>query len=218
MLAAAGPSPRVRGILPEAGRRAARAGSIPAGAGNPRRKRPSACASRVHPRGCGESVADRRKAALTAGPSPRVRGIRHRVRVLHGRQGSIPAGAGNPAASARGTPAARVHPRGCGESQIATSRSASNGGPSPRVRGIHRRRVSASSGRRSIPAGAGNPSSWSSPTPCAGVHPRGCGESSWMPVSASSRQGPSPRVRGIRVGAEAGEVCGRSIPAGAGNP
>ena len=53
---AAGPSPRVRGILEEVPWKDVTEGSIPAGAGNPRPGGSTAAATGVHPRGCGESA------------------------------------------------------------------------------------------------------------------------------------------------------------------
>ena len=91
-----GPSPRVRGI-PRGGAGPGRAaGSIPAGAGNPMRRRDRPRVTAVHPRGCGESLPSPEIVACASGPSPRVRGILRGPRPGSRRTGSIPAGAGNP--------------------------------------------------------------------------------------------------------------------------
>ena len=131
---------------------------------------------------------------------------------------SIPAGAGNPSRTRSKAWPARVHPRGCGESQITAAEAILAAGPSPRVRGIPGRAGHHPRRRRSIPAGAGNPAG-----PCrsawrARVHPRGCGESSVRAAILSVTPGPSPRVRGIRAPVDRPFDRPGSIPAGAGNP
>ena len=92
-----GPSPRVRGIPGRAPAAGPAAGSIPACAGNPRRRRGRSTATGVHPRVCGESASRTRSWTDATGPSPRVRGIRRARRVALAEIGSIPACAGNPA-------------------------------------------------------------------------------------------------------------------------
>ena len=215
---ARGPSPRVRGILDVPGRPLASLGSIPAGAGNPGGRRGAATRTRVHPRGCGESIIAAGHPRPAAGPSPRVRGIHHRAAQEPLRRGSIPAGAGNPIASGSQPSMSRVHPRGCGESQRANPLFALNMGPSPRVRGIRQVRR----GRRrcpgSIPAGAGNPVACTRGGAVMRVHPRGCGESYPRLTTSSIRAGPSPRVRGIHRHGWSRAAGSGSIPAGAGNP
>ena len=215
---AKGPSPRVRGIQAADGRDGGEGGSIPAGAGNPSERRAGAPMSRVHPRGCGESLAGARHAAAVPGPSPRVRGIRRPRRRRSATSGSIPAGAGNPRTASRSSTRATVHPRGCGESVDLVRLAAVVGGPSPRVRGIHRRHGRYRQGCGSIPAGAGNPDHHARQRRQPRVHPRGCGESlagrGLLPIEA----GPSPRVRGILVVGRIHVGDPGSIPAGAGNP
>ena len=50
------------------------------------------------------------------------------------------------------------------------------------------------------------------------VHPRGCGEPFYCPLSAPTMPGSSPRVRGTRDGTVRRRRSDRFIPAGAGNP
>ena len=213
-----GPSPRVRGILRLRHLPLVGAGSIPAGAGNPRRPVCPPATSGVHPRGCGESAVWTLTPEAVAGPSPRVRGIRP-ARLRHaGRGGSIPAGAGNPRRSWSGRWPLRVHPRGCGESFTIQCSPTQEVGPSPRVRGIQGARHQRLGSRGSIPAGAGNPRCAAPFRGRTGVHPRGCGESPSASSPSCAAAGPSPRVRGIQDGvAQEVERFG-SIPAGAGNP
>ena len=152
-----GPSPRVRGIRPGQRVPLPVLGSIPAGAGNPVRRRGQRTPVRVHPRGCGESESAQVFQRSDHGPSPRVRGI------LSGRmdgpdsQRSIPAGAGNPPRPGHHPNQPGVHPRGCGESRPGPRDGCRGWGPSPRVRGILDPAAQAPGHLRSIPAGAGNP-------------------------------------------------------------
>ena len=133
-----GPSPRVRGILRLGGDAPARAGSIPACAGNPVPCVPGRIVQGVHPRVCGESMLAAQVESPPPGPSPRVRGIPAPAPAGHPRAGSIPACAGNPHRRWRPRPTAEVHPRVCGESAHRCSAPSRQGGPSPRVRGIQR--------------------------------------------------------------------------------
>ena len=111
-----GLSPRVRGNLPLRRSRRRRLGSIPACAGEPRRRSLSQRIRWVYPRVCGGTHSLCRRSLLDAGLSPRVRGnpgrrYRHVDNIW-----SIPACAGEPlplhgAARLRG-----VYPRVCGGS------------------------------------------------------------------------------------------------------
>ena len=133
-----GPSPRVRGIHLAAARRPDDRGSIPARAGNPRRRGIGVDPTRVHPRACGESAPKSLVPPRYAGPSPRVRGIRRSSRPAPKSLGSIPARAGNPEERQGSRGPGGVHPRACGESGPAKRTGCLKRGPSPRVRGIRR--------------------------------------------------------------------------------
>ena len=213
-----GPSPRVRGIRRRCRAGAASPGSIPAGAGNPTPCAAVSCPAGVHPRGCGESITRGRGVSPGSGPSPRVRGIPRLAPPLPARLRSIPAGAGNPRATAAGFPPCRVHPRGCGESAPSARASPATNGPSPRVRGIQAAHVAPHAVLGSIPAGAGNPWLGFRAASRLRVHPRGCGESPSRARRALTGPGPSPRVRGIHDRRRRVRVQVGSIPAGAGNP
>ena len=92
----AGLSPRVRGNRERSGVVAVAAGSIPACAGEPKRRCRRYSVSWVYPRVCGGTVAKENRKTQSKGLSPRVRGnlpCRGRGRIG---QGSIPACAGEP--------------------------------------------------------------------------------------------------------------------------
>ena len=152
------------------------------------------------------------------GPSPRVRGSPAAQRDPHAATGSIPAGAGKPLLGWGRRDDPWVHPRGCGEAHWFTSSWAWSRGPSPRVRGSHRRLLLRDLPRGSIPAGAGKPRRTGTAPRCSRVHPRGCGEARGWPAGRDTSRGPSPRVRGSQQRpAPPGHGPG-SIPAGAGKP
>ena len=89
-----GPSPRVRGSLEIGSPRSAMSGSIPAGAGKPRRRSNRVPPTGVHPRGCGEAHRARCAGCQSRGPSPRVRGSLEQGLAEMAAVGSIPALAG----------------------------------------------------------------------------------------------------------------------------
>ena len=91
-----GPSPRVRGSPPYEALGIAYVGSIPACAGEPRRRSSATRPCGVHPRVCGGASSPSNFAQASAGPSPRVRGSRPRPALQRVNIGSIPACAGEP--------------------------------------------------------------------------------------------------------------------------
>ena len=112
---ALGSSPRMRGTHPWRDYQAARAGIIPAYAGNTgltSNLRPS---HRDHPRVCGEHLAETVTTVLKQGSSPRMRGTPMLPAVRQYGMGIIPAYAGNTYACATTCPTIRDHPRVCGE-------------------------------------------------------------------------------------------------------
>ena len=92
-----GLSPRVRGSRNIGGGMDKRAGSIPAGAGQPSRHWLARSTGEVYPRGCGAAADSAGKPALRWGLSPRVRGSPVALIEKLKLQRSIPAGAGQPA-------------------------------------------------------------------------------------------------------------------------
>ena len=213
-----GPSPRVRGSLVSLTSWSPSTGSIPARAGKPPRSTWSGMGPEVHPRACGEARDEGVFRAAVAGPSPRVRGSpgRHGG-AAHG-GGSIPARAGKPWTGMGPPHRPQVHPRACGEALLGCRPYAAAVGPSPRVRGSHRRRQGRHLVRRSIPARAGKPPCRRPRRGATGVHPRACGEAASGVDKGLIERGPSPRVRGSRRDDRRGHRDRGSIPARAGKP
>ena len=195
-----GPSPRVRGTRSRTPARRDASRSIPACAGNPRARGGTCTPIRVHPRVCGEPRPAGGHGRKPTGPSPRVRGTRDQTERRPAGDGSIPACAGNPLRAHPSARRRRVHPRVCGEPGIMARVGSGAEGPSPRVRGTRVRVRAAIAVSGSIPACAGNPSSWPPTTATPRVHPRVCGEPVREIATMAGMTGPSPRVRGTPVG------------------
>ena len=170
-----GLSPRVRKSQIRNGLRLTATGSIPAGAGEPAMSNPTACGSRVYPRGCGGAAGARTAMPPAPGLSPRVRGSPTACVWPGGRVGSIPAGAGEPRPSSTLATRTWVYPRGCGGDSALSLQMYGMAGLSPRVRGRPSWAALIGLVMGSIPAGAGETPAKSSPPGCPGVYPRGCG-------------------------------------------
>ena len=213
-------------------------GSIPACAGEPR-----ACAWRlrrrsVYPRVCGGTGRCRHFRSDSPPLSPRVRGnppgtVRNRTVI-----GSIPACAGEPARWQQPPRRAPVYPRVCGGTSIPQNGSQYVTGLSPRVRGNPIRLTRCASGKRSIPACAGEPHTTARAASNGGlsprvrgnplrkyhrshrseVYPRVCGGTSTTWATTATVRGLSPRVRGNPGTGLNGACRLRSIPACAGEP
>ena len=110
-----------------------------------------------------------------------------------------------------------VHPRVCGEQSKEIAPITNVGGSSPRVRGTAAPRRSSGSGRRFIPACAGNSVGELMHTCGLTVHPRVCGEQRCAVPIGPRRCGSSPRVRGTVAPASVAREMQRFIPACAGN-
>ena len=131
---------------------------------------------------------------------------------------SIPACAGEPHRPRLPRQVHRVYPRVCGGTNLPHVARHTRHGLSPRVRGNPGLAFAEGSGRRSIPACAGEPvcrkrggwGSWVYPRVCGGTWPRPC--------SRFGRQGLSPRVRGNRNRRPIHIRIAGSIPACAGEP
>ena len=109
-----GLSPRVRGNHAQAAQSGDGERSIPACAGEPPALRNRPPKSGVYPRVCGGTSSRDTPATKVEGLSPRVRGNRYVHHVPCTQKGSIPACAGEPMKSSRGSGMARVYPRVCG--------------------------------------------------------------------------------------------------------
>ena len=132
---AVGLSPRVRGNHPAMTFRSARAGSIPACAGEPLYEQRRDCYEQVYPRVCGGTSPTRATSARQMGLSPRVRGNRQGGPLQRLREGSIPACAGEPGTEASRPTGMRVYPRVCGGTLRRGLPGLPLSGLSPRVRG-----------------------------------------------------------------------------------
>ena len=150
-----GSSPRVRGEGRGEVCMEAPGGIIPAGAGRRERRSRSRCATRDHPRGCGEKMISSLRVVRPSGSSPRVRGEGLLCAFGEALRGIIPAGAGRRPLLTSDSRLPFNHPRGCGEKTKAARNAHATWGSSPRVRGegqpppIRRQRPGI------IPAGAG---------------------------------------------------------------
>ena len=150
------------------------------------------------------------------GLSPRVRGNQRHGWLPALALRSIPAGAGEPRVICWLVCSRAVYPRGCGGTRRWGEHRRHPGGLSPRVRGNQQLRDDLNGGQRSIPAGAGEPSSAWIPFPLARVYPRGCGGISILTEERMKLRGLSPRARGNHGHDRRGRPTSRSIPAGAG--
>ena len=130
-----GLSPRVRGNRLERWEAPASDGSIPACAGEPKRKETRDGNARVYPRVCGGTKPGSSVPPSITGLSPRVRGNHHPEHVAGAGVRSIPACAGEPIPHVVVTARVWVYPRVCGGTSAGQSAAALSPGLSPRVRG-----------------------------------------------------------------------------------
>ena len=213
-----GLSPRVRGNPGRAGFGAAYGWSIPACAGEPRKRSASGLLSKVYPRVCGGTAARAPGTDEGKGLSPRVRGNREQRCGGGDCRRSIPACAGEPRRSTPSGPLPRVYPRVCGGTAGKTGSTKPDNGLSPRVRGNHRQRCAQIAELRSIPACAGEPAYLRMSRRPHEVYPRVCGGTATNTRLTAKIAGLSPRVRGNRIRRYAASRRPRSIPACAGEP
>ena len=160
-----GLSPRVRGnhYGPGLGRACRR--SIPAPAGEPRRRNRIQGTERVYPRACGGTRRSATVMSYAHGLSPRLRGnhvLENDVLVI---VGSIPAPAGEPSRSRRSSSCGGVYPRACGGTDREVTQRFIREGLSPRLRGNPIGTGQTTLYTRSIPAPAGEPASATILTP-----------------------------------------------------
>ena len=153
------------------------------------------------------------------GLSPRVRGNRTRLQGRAQSQGSIPACAGEPSAYRRMRREKTVYPRVCGGTSSHCIERCHHQRVYPRVCGGTRQWLhSFTMMLRSIPACAGEPTSFGRLQLLIGVYPRVCGGTSLASSNTSSNWGLSPRVRGNRQRGMESRFRSGSIPACAGEP
>ena len=192
-----------QGLSPrERGNRSATVGSvvvvrsIPARAGEPRRRAAPGWPRAVYPRASGGTVATRIRLAEREGLSPRERGNPDPSDLLPAGLRSIPARAGEPRPCGRGGRPQRVYPRASGGTTSPSVGVSSSNGLSPRERGNHHARLHDGPSARSIPARAGEPDGG-----CCGlcegtVYPRASGGTPTDALTQTVAQGLSPRERG----------------------
>ncbi len=235
---AEGLSPRVRGNRCFRRWSYSYSRSIPACAGEPRRRLCRVPKCRVYPRVCGGTRTRPDNQSEQTGLSPRVRGnpslnatlqaqkgLSPRVRGNQGRFynsfigiRSIPACAGEPNAGLSSSMRKWVYPRVCGGTRFDAAVLRVGSGLSPRVRGNHRAERVRPIGFGSIPACAGEPPRGTSAAHRIWVYPRVCGGTSAEWEAANSKIGLSPRVRGNHCTPVGEHHRRRSIPACAGEP
>ena len=212
----AGLSPRVRGKPSDSYCDPALSGSIPACAGETTSAETLQQIKRVYPRVCGGNILGRVQCRIEKGLSPRVRGKHRRPWFRAAFLGSIPACAGETAASDAVSIFGLVYPRVCGGNRKALSNCLACLGLSPRVRGKREKPETSRATLRSIPACAGETQLFRRSTPRVSVYPRVCGGNYKTMGLAGRYIGLSPRVRGKHCQQSAGRHRTRSIPACAG--
>ena len=213
-----GLSPRVRGnrVHPLIELRLVR--SIPACAGEPRRRRRSRYRNQVYPRVCGGTAVYQVESNGEPGLSPRVRGNRRPCQTRSYCFRSIPACAGEPRTPHRMTGGIQVYPRVCGGTAENLDEETLDKGLSPRVRGNRVGVCIVFVFIRSIPACAGEPSNDKPTKIIQQVYPRVCGGTHFCSGCSPAREGLSPRVRGNQILVIVDCYVTRSIPACAGEP
>ena len=192
--------------------------SIPAHAGEPRRRFPRPRRIRVYPRPCGGTSRPSNDGRHPLGLSPPVRGNRYWRGAGRPLGGSIPARAGEPRRLVVGFGLGRVYPRPCGGTSQQTRLHRPLTGLSPPVRGNPARPRSDFRRRRSIPARAGEPAR-PKPGSCRSrVYPRPCGGTIDCRRAGLALWGLSPPTRGNPLPRHDGTRWMGSIPAHAGEP
>ena len=213
-----GLSPRGRGNQLLDHRQQSRQRSIPAWAGQPTTRPPTAAVAAVYPRVGGATSGPGVPRETLIGLSPRGRGNLAGRPLQVGRCGSIPAWAGQPPACGFPWHGRKVYPRVGGATFQRRVSSARDAGLSPRGRGnlgplrpTHRTKWS-------IPAWAGQPVEQVLAGLQGWVYPRVGGATGLVRLQVVGRLGLSPRGRGNRVAGPVGGHGDGSIPAWAGQP
>ena len=192
----AGLSPRVRGKPVDLAVAPARGRSIPACAGETRRRRRPILPEKVYPRVCGGNTSTPARCPSPRGLSPRVRGKRRSNTLREAAERSIPACAGE----TRSTPARWaiiwVYPRVCGGNRTSRRAAGWSRGLSPRVRGKLETLRLEDEWEGSIPACAGETPGAQTPAAGGRVYPRVCGGNRAAAAHRPALWGLSPRVRG----------------------
>ena len=192
----AGLSPRMRGNPWTRSNFCYPPGSIPAYAGEPRRRPAWRGRRRVYPRVCGGTMIRNGGAGVKRGLSPRMRGNRVGKPAPAMWCGSIPAYAGEPAAGGDKSYLRRVYPRVCGGTRPSNGFCSGLSGLSPRMRGNLAPHAHHPYPPGSIPAYAGEPAAGGDKSYLRRVYPRVCGGTARLGVDVNRGVGLSPRMRG----------------------
>ena len=211
-----GPSPRGRGKHDRQRLAGGGTGTIPAWAGETRRRHRHHPAPRDHPRvGGGNALAELTHLTRT-GPSPRGRGKRQLAGDVARPKGTIPAWAGETPGDHRFFGEVRDHPRVGGGNRSRAAPKPSRTGPSPRGRGKRRLNAGGDAVEGTIPAWAGETCAPVSPCRHCGDHPRVGGGNRLGPRDGLAPEGPSPRGRGKQLDLSGPKARIGTIPAWAG--
>ena len=193
-------------------------GSIPAHAGEPPLSRLYNPRPRVYPRPRGGTTPRGRHRLLARGLSPPTRGNRLlRVRRA-GQRRSIPAHAGEPTRPARRRRPVEVYPRPRGGTDCTHVQIHERAGLSPPTRGNPERGAGVEAHERSIPAHAGEPTSFGRTLGTPGVYPRPRGGTLHPRIWSRAVSGLSPPTRGNPRSPRRSSTSSGSIPAHAGEP
>ena len=212
-----GSSPLARGTPDRRARRGRTRRFIPARAGNTLIVDSHPRSSTVHPRSRGEHDARSFPGSRVFGSSPLARGTQLRLPFPRRDVRFIPARAGNTGKCEPCREAYAVHPRSRGEHQPAVGASHTYTGSSPLARGTPPGATPTTTGRRFIPARAGNTHRQGRKVWFVTVHPRSRGEHRSARRCASWVPGSSPLARGTQSGKVLLDRDIRFIPARAGN-
>ena len=209
-----GLSPRGRGNLRRPRACPSPSGSIPAWAGEPIPIVPES----VYPRVGGGTFHRRKLVPASAGLSPRGRGNHVVAQDSAVDRGSIPAWAGEPVRSIARSYASSVYPRVGGGTHQFVNRTFDGVGLSPRGRGNLALTANPIGIIGSIPAWAGEPSTYRDSNEVTTVYPRVGGGTEANRTIAERLAGLSPRGRGNHRWRCPQLLRERSIPAWAGEP
>ena len=155
---------------------------------------------------------------ISLGLSPRGRGNHAPRDEWPGRDGSIPAWAGQPISGHIRIPRPRVYPRVGGATPTSRPQRVRESGLSPRGRGNHCLKVQVLGGNGSIPAWAGQPIEHYKANSVLTVYPRVGGATRRKRARQIIEEGLSPRGRGNLSVFACCLMLARSIPAWAGQP
>ena len=197
---------------------ASQAGTIPAGAGEPRRAACQRPRTWDYPRRCGGTQTSRGSSTTCVGLSPQVRGNRLDLFLVFDTIRTIPAGAGEPTTHLAHVYDGRDYPRRCGGTRQARLLWPRRRGLSPQVRGNRVAGAGEVGGEGTIPAGAGEPLDLGGAVAEVKDYPRRCGGTGRRAKVTRNPKGLSPQVRGNQLGPVRHVAGAGTIPAGAGEP